>query len=147
MLYQLINNSTENRGVHLGTFLLAMQWIYNEQTYSNNQGGGCLCFQHILISQLHNAVTSVIMKATLASNPGFPFRILSHNFGEKSDSIFHQSCETKSETENLGSRLSNSAWVGFGSGTETSISVVYSYLHFYVFLVSLWYNTFWQYLR
>ena len=31
---------------------------------------------------------------TLASNPGFPFRILSRSFGEKS--IFLQSCETKS---------------------------------------------------
>ena len=39
----------------------------------------------------------------LASNPGFPFRILSRSFGEKSD--FLQSCETKSGTESLGSRL------------------------------------------
>ena len=39
----------------------------------------------------------------LASNPGFPFRILSHSFEEKT--IFLQSCETKSGTESLGTRL------------------------------------------
>ena len=37
---------------------------------------------------------------TVASNPGFPFRILSRSFG-----IFLQSCETESGTESLGSRL------------------------------------------
>ena len=39
----------------------------------------------------------------LASNPGFPFRILSRSFGEKSGVL--QSCETKSGMESLGSRL------------------------------------------
>ena len=40
---------------------------------------------------------------TIASNRSFPFRILSRSFGEKS--IFLRSCETKSGTESLGSRL------------------------------------------
>ena len=76
-----------------------------------------------------------VLAMHVTSNPGFPFRILSHSFGEKSEfhsgfylaaleknqnsipdfisqlwrkiriRFFHQSCETKSRIESLGSRL------------------------------------------
>ena len=42
------------------------------------------------------------MRAKVASNRGFPFRILSRSFGR--NPIFLQNCETKSGTESLGLR-------------------------------------------
>ena len=51
---------------------------------------------------LHNTQNRVLksIKYNLGSNPGFPFQILSRSFGN-----FLQSCETKSRTESLNSRV------------------------------------------
>ena len=67
----------------------------------------------------------------IASNPGFPFRILSRSFEEKQ--IFLQSCKTKSGTESLGSRLlqvyrKQSGWSGLGrTNFQSSVGVVICY--------------------
>ena len=49
-----------------------------------------------VLSNVEQLIKPLARCPLLASNPGFPFRILSRSFG---------SCETKSGTESLGSRL------------------------------------------
>ena len=57
-----------------------------------------MCMESVYVVGGCSVVAVEQGRYSLASNPGFPFRILSH-------SIFLQSCETKSGMESLGSRL------------------------------------------
>ena len=86
------SNSTWGAYVHVSQAIPIAERCGLQEWCATSSTALCARNSHITI----NYITTSVGR-TLASNPGFPFRILN---------IFLQSCETKSGTESLGSRLS-----------------------------------------